>query len=250
MIQHHSGIDDALGGPQPAPNPATVLPLVLLVDLSNSMNAEVRGGRTRLDHLLSALSRLCAELAKVREAKRGAELSLVTFGGAGVAHVDLRPAADRQGLVPKFVRLTDTEMPTRLEASGHTPLAQALDFAVKLVRLRNAELRRQSRYRTNVWIITDGENTEPDRGMPVPIPQRTIEAVRRIEDERVALFFTAMLPGADEPAIARVTPEAKFPIDDVEFDRIVKLIVVSSQGTAEEMGPQAIFQRLKDALGS
>jgi uncharacterized protein YegL len=241
----HGGLDDALGTAQPAPNPSTVLPVVLLVDTSNSMNIRTNGGQSRMVHLLAALQRIRTELSRVGEARRGAEISLVTFGGDTVAHADLRADGDRRGHVPTFVPLTEVSMPTTLTAAGHTPLEQVLDVAVRLVRDRNAQLHKRSRYRANVWLITDGQNTGVD-GMPTPVSEQAIARIRDLESEHLGLFFTAMLPGADETAIRRITPQSAYPIEDFDMERIVKLIVVSSESTADEAAPAAIFKRLND----
>jgi uncharacterized protein YegL len=246
-----------------APNQAVIMPIILLVDLSNSMNQRIvlesAGGegrgrdasprRTRLDHLLEALDRLPQELRAVGDARRGGELAMVTFGGEGVEEVDLRPEPERTGPAPTFVRLVDAEIPKRLAGLGHTPLAQALDVAVEIVRRRNRELARQPRYRANVWLITDGQNTDAETGYPAPIPESTIASLRQLERESLALFFTAVLPGGDQREIERVTPESSYRIEEADFGSITQLVSVSSRSIAGHLeSAEALYARMKERM--
>lgn len=244
----------------PAPNRDVILPVVVLVDVSNSMNIDVvtedaSDGhvtkRTRLSYLLDKLNRLPAELKKVGEARRGGELAMLAFGGNGIEPVDLRPIGARAGAPPTFVRLVEAELPKRLTAQGHTPLAEALEQAVSLVEERNEQLIGQPRLRANVWLITDGRNTDAAAGLPVPIPESTIHSLRQLEQRRVALFFSAMLPGANHAEIERVTPESSYEIDDADFWRITQLIAVSSQSiTDRDASPDTIYTLVKDVFRS
>lgn len=258
-MSSHSGIENAS---QTAPNPATVLPIVLLVDVSNSMNTEVarsddtdgdnaklHAKSTRLHHLLRALDRLPEQLKLVGTARRGGEIAMITFGGGGVQPIDLRPQNARTGLKPLFVSLGDAELPHDLAASGHTPLAEALDAAAHTVRNRNRQLDRRPHYPANIWIITDGQNTEAEKGLPVKVPEASVARLRKLEDDNLALLFTAMLPGADERELTRITPESTYPVADADFKRITQLIAISSQSIADQRATAtSVYARLNEML--
>jgi uncharacterized protein YegL len=258
-VSRHSGIESAAI----APNPGTVLPILLLVDVSNSMNSPVlvgssngdggtaqRADGTRLVHLLRALDRLPDELEHIGVARRGGEIAMITFGGNGVNKIDLQPDANRPSLPPTFVKLESVRWPKDLSAGGHTPLGEALDVAVRIVRRRNNELAQLPHYRAQVWLITDGQNTDVESGFSAEIAQSTIDAVRQLENDGLALLFTAMLPGAVEALVRRITPESAYPVAAANFERITQLIAGSSQSVTDPTSPaNAIYRRLNEVLG-
>lgn len=244
-----------------APNQAVVMPIILLVDLSNSMNrlvVETAGSatkgqkppprRTRLDHLLQALDRIPKELLAIGDARRGGELAMITFGGNGIEQVDLRPDSARTGPAPTFVRLQEAEVPKDLLGVGHTPLAQVLDTMVEMVRRRNRELARQPRYRANVWLITDGQNTDAETGLPVAIPDSSIASLRQLERERLALIFTGVLPGADQRELERVTPESSYPVGEADFGSITRLVSVSSKSITGDESAEELYRRMRERM--
>jgi uncharacterized protein YegL len=173
---------------------------------------------------------------------------MVTFGGAGVEEVDLRPKSARTGPTPTFVRLADAELPKQLVGAGHTPLAQALDTAVEIVRRRNRELARQPRYRANVWLITDGQNTDAEKGHPFLIPDSTIASLRQLERESLALIFTAVLPGGNQRELERVTPKSSYPIEEADFGSLTRLVSVSSRSIANHESTDELYARMRERM--
>jgi uncharacterized protein YegL len=217
------GIEESFGA-RPAENRATRLPLLLLVDASNSMHLDA-GGMPRIEVLARTLERLLTELREIGDARRGGEVAMITFGDGGVRRVGLH-APGGPAPLSAFTPLMEARLP-RLTAGGATPLAAALDAAADLIEERHRQLSGQLRYRTNVWLITDGENTDED-GYFVPLPDAPINRLRRLEDDRRALFFACALPGANREELQRIAPRTTAPVNEVDFADIVNRIVVSS----------------------
>jgi uncharacterized protein YegL len=243
---------DAFGGGEfgeafgtPAANAATVLPLVLLVDVSNSMNLDDGAGGPRIRLIVEALNRLLSQLSEIGDARRGGEVAMITFGNGGVRRTGLhRPGTPAP--LGAFTDLADAHVPP-LTAALATPLAEALEAAADLVEARNRQLAGQLRYRANVWLFTDGENTD-EEGYSVELPQTSIDRLRRLEDERKLLLFACALPGANQAELRRIAPSSTVPIRAVDFKRIVNLIVVSSDavGRNADASAQDIFRGLED----
>jgi uncharacterized protein YegL len=246
MTRPHSaggGFEDSFG--QPAANQATILPLVLLVDVSNSMNEDDGAGGTRVKLLVESLNRLLDELRDIGDARRGGEVAMITFGNGGVH----RRALNAPGTPPPlgaFTRLTAAQVP-ELEASLGTPLAEALEAAADLVQERHEQLRGRLRFRANLWIFTDGQNTDAE-GYFTSLPQASIERLRALENDRRLLVFACALPGANETELRRIAPRTTAPIRGMEFKEIVNLIVVSSNaaGRFSERPAEDIYRQLED----
>jgi uncharacterized protein YegL len=234
--------------PSPANNDAAVLPLVLLVDLSNSMN-EPDGespGRRRLDHLRDALERMLRELNELGDLRRGGEIAILGFGGETVEPLDLRGGdAGVPGTSP-FVRLVDARLPRRLRAAGATPLAVAIEHAADLVAERTEQLRGRPRYRANLWILSDGQNSDVE-GYFAKLPTASLTRLRDLENAQQLLVFCGALPGANVAELERISP-ATFPARDAAFADIIKMIVVSSSSAGQwaDAPAQDIYDELEE----
>jgi uncharacterized protein YegL len=129
-------------------------PLVLLVDTSSSMTADLPEVAAGLEGLRSAL---------VRDpvARNRVELVVITFGGRVTVHGDFGEAALFE--------------PPLLEASGDTPMAAALAQALDLLEAKKQAYKRSGLdyYRPLLFLLTDGEPTDMARWP---------EAVRRVQE--------------------------------------------------------------------
>lgn len=252
-------------GAKSAVNRGVPLPIVFLVDVSNSMNlpavagaAEVasadaesgRGEPTRLEVVLSTLDRARIELLRVGDVRRGGEVAVIAFGNGGVSPLDVRRSEARSDPLPTFVNLVDSDFEQDLHAGGATPLADALAEADRLLRERSTELRGRPRYRSILFLITDGENTDEVTGHRVPIAASAIDALREQEQDRKLLLFSVALPGANLDELRRLTPDSTYAVDAVAFDELVELIVVSStEVVSGGNGPaDDIYQRINEVM--
>ncbi len=150
-------------------------PTVLILDTSGSMSGKP------LQELQNGIITYIDELAADSLAKRRVEVAIITFGGTvQVAHA--------------FSPADQFATPT-LVASGDTPMGQAVNTALDLLKERKAELARQAipQYRSWIFLITDGGPTD-DR-LPA-----WIEAVNRLRDgeqRKSFLFFAVGVQGAN-----------------------------------------------------
>lgn len=119
-------------------------PLVLLVDTSGSMSAEVAEVAAGLDGLRAALARDTV-------ARNRVELVVVTFGGAVAVHGEFGEAAVFE--------------PPVLTAAGDTPMAAALEQALDLLEAKKRAYKESGLdyYRPLIFLITDGEPTDAGR---------------------------------------------------------------------------------------
>lgn len=128
--------------------------VLFCVDTSWSMNGEP------LEKVNDALTRWCADLRRDDYYARSLEVALVTFGGDTVtAWKGASRLSSRS--VDSFVRLADFRLPT-LQASGRTPMGEALMLSLDIITLRKEYLKRRSQqyYRPLLWLVSDGEPTD------------------------------------------------------------------------------------------
>jgi uncharacterized protein YegL len=150
-------------------------PTVLLLDVSGSMAGKP------LQELQAGLGKYIDELAADPLAKRRVELAIVTFGGSvQVAH-PLAPA-------DRFATPT-------LAANGDTPMGQAINVGLDVLRDRKSELARQAipQYRAWVFLITDGGPTDDSQ----PVWAEAIRRIREGEEKKSFLFFAVGVEGAN-----------------------------------------------------
>lgn len=145
---------------------AKPLPVILLLDTSDSMNLVVNpnevvrtgrtgyaegqlveyvsGGKSRIDVLNDAARRMLGTFAKEESHANEFLISVVTFGGAASLKQAPAPASD----------FTYTD----LTATGETPLGAAIDVAKALIEDREQTPSRA--YRPLVVLVSDGEPTD------------------------------------------------------------------------------------------
>jgi len=129
-------------------------PLVLLVDTSGSMEAD-------LPDVAAGLADLRTALVLDPVARNRVELVVITFGGMVTVHGDFGEAAVFE--------------PPTLSASGDTPMAAALTQALDLLEAKKLAYKASGLdyYRPLIFLLTDGEPTDLARWP---------EAVRRVRD--------------------------------------------------------------------
>jgi uncharacterized protein YegL len=139
-------------------------PLVLLVDTSGSMSAD-------LPDVVKGIGALRAALAQDAVARNRVELAVVTFGGTVTVHGDFGEAAVFE--------------PPALAASGDTPMAAALVEALDLLEAKKRAYRESGLdyYRPMIFLLTDGEPTDTSRWAEAA--RRVLEADR---DRKIVLL--------------------------------------------------------------
>lgn len=209
-------LPDQISFPDPefVDNPEPRCPCVLLLDTSGSMNdakqisqslspiqkilSESRAPRMvrPIDELNAGLLAFRDELMTDELAVKRVEISLVTFG-------PVRRLIDFQ--TPDLFRAP------KLAAEGDTPMGQAIEKAIEIVRDRKAAYRQNgvSYYRPWVFLISDGEPTDDWR--------RAAELVRAGEQARAFAFFAVGVEGANFDILSRIAVRQPLKLSGLRF---------------------------------
>ncbi len=133
--------DSVLEQTEFADNPEPRCPVVLALDVSWSMRGQP------IDELNAGLQEFERAIKADKLAALRVEIALVTFGGA-VQSVDFVPA--------------DQFQPPPLSATGGTPMGQAVQQALTLLRERKEKYKRNDvdYYRPWLFLISDGDPTD------------------------------------------------------------------------------------------
>lgn len=171
-----------IGAQEFADNPDPRVPCVLLVDTSGSMEGLAIG------ELNAGIRQYRNELLTDNIAARRVELAIITFGG----EVSVRQ---------EFTNAHDFTPPL-LEARGTTPMAEAVKQGVLLIEQRKATYQRNgvSYYRPWIFLITDGEPTDPAADW-----QAACAAVRFGEDQKKFTFFAVGTGQANFARLAEIS---------------------------------------------
>ena len=200
--------------PEFVDNPEPRCPCVLLLDTSGSMNDakqisqqlspiqkilnEPLASRTvrPIDELNSGLLAFRDEMLADELAAKRVEISLVTFG-------PVKKLTDFQ--------TADLFRPPKLAAEGDTPMGQAIEKAIEMVRDRKAAYRQNgvSYYRPWIFLISDGEPTDDWR--------RAAEIVRAGEQSRAFAFFAVGVEGANFDILNHIAVRQPLKLSGLRF---------------------------------
>ena len=125
------------------------LPIVLLLDVSSSMNGEMTnsGDGSKIDVLYRATNLMIDELDKLAKTQEcGFKVAIITFGNNVELHTPYTDVKDIKGKLAPF------------SANGLTPLGHALDLAKDMIDDKSVTLGRW--YRPAVVLISDGFPTD------------------------------------------------------------------------------------------
>ncbi len=174
-----------------AENPEPRCPLVLLldvsqsmsdlVDVSESMSGNKKSGNKKIDKLNEGIQILKEELEKDDLAKLRVEVAIVSFG-------------QQVNVVQDFVTVDKFEPPT-LETAGQTFMGTGINKALDMVSERKNIYKEHhiGYYRPWVFMITDGEPQGEDDEVIKGASQR----IKEMEDGNEVAFFAVGVEGAN-----------------------------------------------------
>jgi len=188
-------------------------PCILLLDVSASMSGEP------IAQLNNGLLTFQEEVQNDDLAALRVEVAIISFGGRVTVEQD-------------FIR-ADKFQPQTLHARGGTPMGEAINLALDMLRQRK-DIYRQNGvpyYRPWIFLITDGAPTDEW--------QAAAQRVKREEDNKSASFFAVGIQGADMKTLSHVAFRKPKMLNGLQFKEMflwlsASLTKVSHSQTSEQ----------------
>lgn len=200
-----------------ADNPEPRCPCLLVLDHSGSMAGPP------IAELNAGLALFRDELLADGLAMKRVEVGIIGFGPARVLQ-EFETAA--------------TFTPPTLKANGDTPLGQAIEMAVEMVRSRKQEYRQNgiSYYRPWIFLITDGA--------PTDAWAQAESLVKQGEQDKSFAFFPIGVRGANMTILSQISTRAPLSLDGLKFRELfswlsssLRSVSRSTPGTEVKLEP-------------
>ncbi|NES84993.1 MAG: VWA domain-containing protein [Moorea sp. SIO2B7] len=175
-----------VGLPEFVENPENRCPVILLLDTSASMSGEP------IQALNRGLAMFKEDVLRDTQASLSVEVAILKFGG-------------KVELTQDFVTIEEFTPPV-IEASGRTPMGEAIEQALDLLETRKETYKENGiqYYRPWVFLITDGAPTDNW--------QNAAQRLRDAEANRRLLFFAVGVEGANFKILGQICPPQRPPV--------------------------------------
>jgi uncharacterized protein YegL len=173
-----------VGLPEFVENPENRCPVILLLDTSGSMSGQP------IQELNRGLAAFKEDVLSDSQASLSVEMAIVTFGPVQ--------------LTQDFTTIDQFTLP-KLEASGDTPMGEAIEYALDLLEARKTTYKDNGilYYRPWIFLITDGAPTDNW--------QYASQRLKEAETQRRLMFFPVAVQGADMNTLRQIAPPERPP---------------------------------------
>ncbi len=195
----------ALKSPEFLDNPENRCPVVLVLDVSASMEG------APIEALNAGLATFKFDVEQDALAALRVEVAIITFGA-------------KVHLLQDFITVDDFTAPV-LATSGKTPLGEALNLGLEILEKRKKTYQAANigYYRPWMFLITDGAPTDGETW------KQGAAKIQELVNNNKLSFFTIGVEGADQDILARLAPHQFPPIllKDLQFSELFKWLSAS-----------------------
>lgn len=197
-----------------AENPEPRCACVLVVDTSGSMAGE------RISGLNAGVVAFAEALRLDSLAAKRVDVAVVSFGGNVQVVSEFASAAAFQ--------------PRPLQASGGTPMGEAIITSTDLLVQRQSEYRRNGipTYRPWIFLITDGEPTDKW--------EKAAQRIREGDERKSFSFFAVGVDGADMNCLAQISVNAPVMLRGLAFADMFRWLSSSLSAVSRSSVGQAV----------
>ena len=207
-----------------ADNPEPRCPVVLLLDRSESMRGDP------IAQLNEGLRKFRDEITQDPIASSRVEVAIITFGPVKVEDIKDGTDLDLRGDAESAFTTVDNFTPPTLTPFDETPMGEAVEVALDLLRSRKEIYKRNGidYFRPWLFLITDGYPTDREN-----FP-RAWELVQEEENRKGVIFFGVGVENADMHVLAQFSNERDpIKLRGLDFGDLFTWLSASLSGVAQ-----------------